>query len=520
MTTLDEYADFVIQTRPEIRKGCVWDISLLFSLEALTKHKLKEIYLEKPRVQRESGAYLCLKVRSKLIQKEIGFGKVGELEHDRPFIEPNLSTGCATLKVKFMQRPRAVFHRHADVMVLVVSLRSCMSNEVLMTAEHELIFRGGTGSMHSAERKKAALPFPTASSYLIDSSSASYTPDASSGSHHSSSYGASASQLHGSHQKSGVAHLHSAGGSHISASASVSPFVAQLPSLSSPFAKPTAEHFALSEAVTRAHPHAAKRCVAAKRAATPFPPVQQARSLEECGTGPDNYFLPHSGTFLLDSVSGEAPENAPHMEVQTLTIETIQEFQADLRDQCNADIDTDHNTDSLEFGSASCSPSATGFADETGAAVTDLDDALELEAWAKSSGFDTSLFASSESSSALEAQSSSLLNPGYNTSLGDHSSLFASEISFAPAPLSSLHPSIPQHIVDQHSHRHSSTVHSRSGTLLSPKKGERGVFPLFGFFFFSPFFSGTPLAHLPLLFCFPLGLDSTRSLLLCCAPHT
>lgn len=450
MATVDDYADFVIQTRPEIRKGCVWDISLLFSLEALTKHKLKEIYLEKPRVQRESGAYLCLKVRSKLIQKEIGFGKVGELEHDRPFIEPNMSTGCATLKVKFMQRPRAVFHRHADVMVLVVALRSCMSNEVLMTAEHELIFRGGTGSMHSAERKKAALPFPTSSSYLIDSSTPSFTPDVSSGAHHSSSYASSASQLHASSQKL------SNNASHLPSTSAV----AHLPPLTPSFAKPTAEHFALSEAVTRAHPHAAKRCVAAKRAAAPFPPAQQARPLDECGTGPNNYFIPASGTFLLDSIAGEIPDNAPHMEVQPLTIETIQEFQADLRDQCNAENDTDH-TDSLEFGS---SPSAT-FADE--APGTDLDDALELEAWAKSSGFDTSLFASSESSSALDAQSSSLLNAGYSGSLGDHSSLFASEISYPTAPLSMPHPSIPQHIIDQHSHKHSSTSTLRSGTLLS-----------------------------------------------------
>ena len=456
---MDDYADFVIQTRPEIRKGCVWDISLLFSLEALTKHKLKEIYLEKPRVQRESGAYLCLKVRSKLIQKEIGFGKVGELEHDRPFIEPNMSTGCATLKVKFMQRPRAVFHRHADVMVLVVSLRSCMSNEVLMTAEHELIFRGGTGSMHSAERKKAALPFPTSSSYLIDSSTPSFTPDASSGSHHSSSYGSSTSQHLSSSQKMNN------NSSHLSSPA----LVAHLPSLTPSFAKPTAEHFALSEAVTRAHPHAAKRCVAAKRVAAPFPPIQQARPLDECGTGPNNYFLPSSGTFLLDNLNGEIPENAPHMEVQPLTIETIQEFQADLRDQCNVtETDNDH-TESLDFGSSPSSVAGGngngGFSDD-GPGATDLDDALELEAWAKSSGFDTSLFASSEPSSALEAQSNGLLSAGYPSSLTDHSSLFAPEISFPPAPLSTPHPSIPQHIIDQHSHKHSSTSNSRFGTLL------------------------------------------------------
>lgn len=466
MATIEDYADFVIQTRPEIRKGCAWDISLLFSLETLTKHKLKEIYLEKPRVQRESGAYLCLKVRSKLIQKEIGFSKVGELDHDKQYIEPNMTTGSATLKVKFMQRPRAVFHRHADVMVLVVSLRSCMTNEVLMTAEHELIFRGGTGSMHSAERKKAALPFPTSSSYHADTASSSYASESSSSVLHGNPYHSSSSSHHA------MAHKQASASGHHHAQHAAAAMVAHLPAISPSFAKPTAEHIALSEAVTRAHPHAAKRCVAAKRVASShLAPSQPPRPLEEIGLGPNNYFLPPTGSFMLDPLSGVAPDAAsPLMEVQPLTIEVLQEFQADLRDQCNAETLADadqhsahhHASDSLGFGNSG----SPHFAEE-GPQANDVDDALELEAWAKSSGFDTSLFTPNEPSSLDTTSNHSLLHHSYAPNLAVDNGLYGPEISFPPAPLSTPHPAIPQHIIDQHTLKQSSTVNSPSGTSLS-----------------------------------------------------
>jgi len=58
-------------------------------------------------------------------------------------------TGTAILRVKFTSRPRAVFHKHSDVMILLVSLRR--GNETLCSSSKELIFRGGTGSIHSAE---------------------------------------------------------------------------------------------------------------------------------------------------------------------------------------------------------------------------------------------------------------------------------------------------------------------------------------------------------------------------------
>lgn len=435
MAEVGSYADFVIQTRPEIRKGCVWDIGLLFSLEALTKYKLKEIYLEKPRVQRESGAYLCLKVRSKLIQKEIGFGKVGELEPSGPFIEPNVSTGCATLKVKFMQRPRAVFHRHADVMVLVVAIRSCLTNEVLMTAEHELIFRGGTGSMHSAERKKATGPhtgshhaahhsahhpsLPTASSYHHDAAHASHHADTTSHASHHLAYNA------------GHAHASANGlsSTRLTRSSRPLPAPASLPS----FTKPSREHFAISEAVSRAHPQAA--ALFPHGASTSSQVGPHASAADE--PAPASYFLKHSGSFALDPLVGDAGEGeGPHMEVQPLTLEAIHEFQQGLQAHClakpthEAPPATPLKHELFDFPSA-LSPN-TGLTEDS--SNTDLDDALELEAWAKSSGLDTALFDPSPDSLPLHLQPLPFSHTSYPSDAQD-GSFFPPDASYASSPL-------------------------------------------------------------------------------------
>ena len=473
MSEVGVYADFVIQTRPEIRKGCVWDISLLFSLEALAKHKLKEIYLEKPRVQRESGAYLCLKVRSKLIQKEIGFSKVGELEHDHPFIEPNLSTGSAILKVKFMQRPRAVFHRHADVMVLVVALRSCVTNEVLMTAEHELIFRGGTGSMHSAERKKAVVvggshphhhhhsqpqnapppavsgsasgfgtSLPNASSYLLDASHVPHLSDSNSRNAHLSHHTFAAGHIASTQHIQAQTALGATNASRLSSrTSSLSSAPSSSPSVLVPsFYRPTPEHFALSNAITRAHP----------QVATLFPQTgssgahQPLSSSSDSTFAPSNYFLRSSGTFLLDTLPGETAGQAPHMEVQPLTLEALQEFQAGLDQHCGTSTITSANDSTAitanlhsnnptlnaanrlassglplsassastastqdDFDFANLSPS-NGLTTTEDSSNTDLDDARELDAWAATGGFDTTLFDTTETASSLDIVSNNI----------------------------------------------------------------------------------------------------------------
>lgn len=57
-------------------------------------------------------------------------------------------------KVKFTARPRAVFHKHSDMMILLVSVKK--GERAIATSETELIFRGGTGSVHSAETRKLA----------------------------------------------------------------------------------------------------------------------------------------------------------------------------------------------------------------------------------------------------------------------------------------------------------------------------------------------------------------------------
>jgi hypothetical protein len=148
--------ELMISTRPEIRKGCVWEVQLRFSADIIKKHGLKQIYMEKPK---NSGAkevaYLCLKVRSKLItpRRELAFRKVAEMETETEFLELN-EFGVITLKVRFTQRPRAVFHKHADVMILMVHLKNSRTDQSITYDEHELIFRGGTGSQHSADNRK------------------------------------------------------------------------------------------------------------------------------------------------------------------------------------------------------------------------------------------------------------------------------------------------------------------------------------------------------------------------------
>jgi hypothetical protein len=156
--TSNNKPDLIVSTRPEIRKGCCWEIHLRFSQDIIKKHNLKQIYLEKPHLSGRDVYYLSLKVRSKLIvpRRELSFRKVAEIENDGEFAEIN-DQGILTLKVRFTQRPRAVFHKHADVMILVVILKYSKNDVTVASDEHELVFRGGTGSLHSADNRKKML---------------------------------------------------------------------------------------------------------------------------------------------------------------------------------------------------------------------------------------------------------------------------------------------------------------------------------------------------------------------------
>jgi hypothetical protein len=163
---LGEKCDLSIYVRPEIRKSCAWDINLKFSPEIIEKEKLEQIFIEKPRGGAgKSAPFLCVKVRSKIKPVlELPFAKVGTIINESDYIECNES-GTAVLRVKFTSRPRAVFHKHSDIMVLIVSLKR--GNSTVCSDARELIFRGGTGSIHSAEgrngnlaKKKKETPVP------------------------------------------------------------------------------------------------------------------------------------------------------------------------------------------------------------------------------------------------------------------------------------------------------------------------------------------------------------------------
>lgn len=147
--------DFEIYTRPEIRKGCLWDIQLRFNPEFVKKHQLNQIHVEKPRGASDTATYLCLKIRSKLIKpiRELPFTKVATTVTSEGDVLYFNDFSTVTLKVKFTARPRAVFHKHSDMMILLVSVKR--GERVIASNEAELIFRGGTGSIHSAETRKA-----------------------------------------------------------------------------------------------------------------------------------------------------------------------------------------------------------------------------------------------------------------------------------------------------------------------------------------------------------------------------
>jgi hypothetical protein len=143
-----------IYARPEIRTGCIWEIQLRFSQQMRESQNLRHIYLEKPRANSGRCPYLCLKVRSKLKVpvEELPLTKVAKIENDSDYLTLN-EFSTITLKVRFTTRPRVVFQKQSDMMILIVSLKR--GDQQICSDESELIFRGGTGSIHSADSRKS-----------------------------------------------------------------------------------------------------------------------------------------------------------------------------------------------------------------------------------------------------------------------------------------------------------------------------------------------------------------------------
>jgi len=142
----------ILNIEREIRKDSKWEILIKFG-EKFLKNNAPKHLLVNPKKSGElpnSEYYLDLKVRSKLSMpiKELPFEKVGEIISDSVKVHKD----TAIVEVKFTQRPRSVFHKQSDMMILVVNIYK--GNKINCSATKELIFRGGTGSIHSAENKK------------------------------------------------------------------------------------------------------------------------------------------------------------------------------------------------------------------------------------------------------------------------------------------------------------------------------------------------------------------------------
>jgi hypothetical protein len=69
-----------ISTRPEIRKGCVWEVLCTFSDPFA--NNIKEFYPTKVPNANNTYPHLHLVVKSKLLKTEIPFSKVGQLLHE------------------------------------------------------------------------------------------------------------------------------------------------------------------------------------------------------------------------------------------------------------------------------------------------------------------------------------------------------------------------------------------------------------------------------------------------------
>jgi len=77
------------------------------------------------------------------------FERVGVIVSETDKI--NVYKNIAALRVKFTTRPRKVFHKQSDVMILVATIQK--GSEVVCSCSSDLIFRGGTGSLYKPESR-------------------------------------------------------------------------------------------------------------------------------------------------------------------------------------------------------------------------------------------------------------------------------------------------------------------------------------------------------------------------------
>eukprot|EP01129_Flabellula_baltica_P015507 TRINITY_DN7928_c0_g1_i2.p1 TRINITY_DN7928_c0_g1~~TRINITY_DN7928_c0_g1_i2.p1 ORF type:complete len:245 (+),score=45.68 TRINITY_DN7928_c0_g1_i2:140-874(+) len=158
------YSGLLVKVLPEIRKGYLWDVTCFLDDFLLTTYYIPSVLIQFGSFQEvkhsldEHTFYIFLKVRSKLIDpvREEPMKRVAKLA-DEPLC--HVYNGKVVFKVKFTERPRNVFHRHRDIMILYASLYR--GTELLDENSTELIFRGGTGSKHSNQKQmKQVIPSP------------------------------------------------------------------------------------------------------------------------------------------------------------------------------------------------------------------------------------------------------------------------------------------------------------------------------------------------------------------------
>lgn len=92
----------VISTKPEIRKGCTWDVHFAIDTALLKEEGISKLYvLNAPKSKAERAPVLALTVRSKLIKPtlELAFTKVAKIVSERDYLTPN-SAGVVVLKAR------------------------------------------------------------------------------------------------------------------------------------------------------------------------------------------------------------------------------------------------------------------------------------------------------------------------------------------------------------------------------------------------------------------------------------
>ena len=136
----------------------MWPIEFVFSEELLRLCPIRDVVVagrdkEVVAKRRQRDQYVVrLKVVSTLENPkiEVDLEEVVEVVSESRVLD--VYRNKATLEVQFKKRPRNVFHRHGDVMVLAASLY-CGEKQIAEDRQ-TLIFRGGTGSEHSSKSRK------------------------------------------------------------------------------------------------------------------------------------------------------------------------------------------------------------------------------------------------------------------------------------------------------------------------------------------------------------------------------